>query len=146
MRKTLLAVAFIATGSLALAHTGATGIVKERMDGMGALANSMKALVTMTKSGEIDTDQVAEIARAIQSHSGKAMNDRFPEGSLPKVSEAAPLIWQDWDRFAAISDELYGVAQRMEIGAASQDFELTPFVKELGATCSACHGDFRIKK
>ena len=146
MKKTVLALGLIATGTLALAHAGATGIVKERMDGMGELAKSMKALINMNKSSDIDAKQVAAIAQTIQSHSGVVMTDRFPEGSLPNVSEAAPLIWTDWDRFAAISDELFDVAQRMETSVATQDFDLGLYVKELGATCSACHSDFRIKK
>lgn len=141
-----LALVFIATGTLALAHAGATGIVKERMDGMGTLAEAMKALVRMDKSGAVDPAQVTAIARAIQAQSGAAMTDRFPEGSLPKVSEATPLIWQDWDRFAAISNDLFQSAQRLEARANAPDLDLGAAVKELGATCKDCHADFRIEK
>ena len=144
--KVVLTVALVATGTLALAHAGATGIVKERMDGMGELAQAMKALVTINKSGDIDADQVAALARTIQAHSGSALTDRFPKGSLPHVSEAAPLIWTDWGRFTAISDRLLDASKRMEANAATAGFDLGAYIAEIGATCSACHEDFRIKK
>ena len=76
----------------------------------------------------------------------RSMTDRLPEGSLPHNSEAVPLIWTGSDHFAAISDELFDLAQRMEVSFAMQVFDLSLYVKELGTTCSACHSDFRIKK
>jgi len=139
-----LGVAAIASG--ALAHSGATGIVKERMDGMTALATSMKSLVGMSKSGEINLANVVEAAKVIQSHSGDAMTTRFPEGSLPKVSEATPAIWTDWDRFSKIAQDLHDAASLMEDAAASDTFDLERYVTLIGDTCSACHKDFRIKK
>ncbi|MEO1747292.1 MAG: cytochrome c [Pseudomonadota bacterium] len=137
---------FVTAGSIALAHSGATGIVKERMDGMGSLAASMKSLVGMHKTGAIDADSVRQIARTIKAHSGSALNARFPDGSLPKVSEASPKIWEDWDRFSEISGELFAVASRLETEATTPDLNLGGYVEELGATCSSCHKDFRIKK
>lgn len=146
MNKVTLALAMAAIGTLAFAHTGATGIVKERMDGMSALAQSMKSLVGMSKSGVADAKTIKEISATIQSHSGAALNERFPHGSLPDVSEATPLIWQDWDRFAAISDELFDIAVRLDADARSGTVDLDTYIKDLRATCSDCHEDFRIKK
>lgn len=146
MRKTALTAALLMSGGLALAHSGATGIVKERMDGMNVLARSMKSLAGMAKSGDIDPVQVKESAVAIQAHSGQALYRLFPEGSLQPVSEAKLTIWQDWNRFAAISDALFETAGRLEREAASPDLDLGLYVKELGNSCSTCHQDFRIKK
>ena len=135
-----VAIAILVGATSALAHTGATGIVKERMDGMDALAESMKSLVKMSKSGEIVLDQVREAAMVIQSHSGTAMTARFPEGSLPEVSEASPAIWTDWDGFSEISNELRAVAVSLEKATYSESLDLGGFIKQLGDTCSACHG------
>lgn len=146
MRTRLAIIALIASSGLVLAHSGATGIVKERMDGMGSLAQSMKALAQMSKSGERDPAKIAEVARAIQSQSGDAMTARFPEDVQQMVSEAAPLIWQDWERFAQISDELFQAAADLETQAGSSDLDLNVSIKQMGATCSSCHKDFRIKK
>lgn len=86
------AILALGVASGAFAHSGAVGIVKERMDGMTALAASMKSLVGMQKSGNVDLGKVQDAAQVIQSHSGDAMTGRFPEGSLPMVSEASPDI------------------------------------------------------
>lgn len=146
MRKAALTAALFLSGSLALAHSGATGIVKERMDGMNVLARSMKSLAGMAKSGAIDPDQVKESAVAIQAHSGQALYRLFPEGSLQPVSEARQEIWQNWDRFAAISDALFETAGRLEREAASPGLNLGLYVKELGNSCATCHQEFRVKK
>ena len=146
MRKTVCLLLLIGSAGFAFAHSGATGIVKERMDGMGSLAQSMKALVQMERSEDIDLDKTAEIARQIQAQSGDVMTVRFPAGQQPMVSEASPAIWEDWDRFEQISEELLQVAIKLEASAMSGDVDLKSAVKELGATCSSCHQDFRIKK
>jgi len=142
--RVAIGILFVASG--AFAHSGATGIVKERMDGMTALAASMKSLVGMSKSGNIDLDKVRDAAKVLQSHSGDEMTARFPEGSLPKVSEASPAIWTDWDRFSEIAQDLHTEAIRLDQATAVDALDLGEFVTRLGETCSACHKDFRIKK
>ena len=146
MKHVLAVTALVLTGSIVFAHTGATGIVKERMDGMGVLASAMKTLGTMAKSGDLDASAIRQASQTIQAHSGEALSIRFPEGSLPHVSEAAPLIWTDWDRFTALSTELHTIAAELEAQAGAPDLDLGQFVRSLGATCSDCHRDFRIKK
>ncbi|MEP0521910.1 MAG: cytochrome c [Hyphomicrobiales bacterium] len=146
MRKIISLLLLIASAGFAFAHSGATGIVKERMDGMGTLAQSMKALVQMERSQNIELDKAAEIARKVQAQSGYAMTRLFPAGQHQKVSEASPAIWQDWDRFEQISKELFQAAAQLEANAKSGSVDLTSAIRELGVTCSSCHQDFRIKK
>ena len=55
------AIVVSAIAATAFAHSGATGIVKERMDGMSALGETIKALVPMMR-GEGTYD--VEIGRA----------------------------------------------------------------------------------
>ena len=151
----------------AFAHGGATGLVKERMDGMVAIAKSMKELVGMSKAGSVDGPKAASLAKDIQSHSGDAMLERFPAGPVPMVSEASPAIWDDWAEFEALAHRLGTLAEGLALSAmgvgqktgltfgpadplppmdvlATTDFD--DLLKATTQTCSSCHEAFRIKK
>ncbi len=151
----------------AFAHSGATGIVKERMDGMVAIAKSMKELVGMSKAGSVDGPKAASLAKVIQSHSGNAMLERFPNGPVPMVSEASPAIWDNWTVFEALADRLDTLAEGLALSAMGADQKtgltfgpadpLPPMdvlaatgfddlLKATTQTCSSCHEAFRIKK
>ena len=90
-----------------LAHGGATGIVKERMELMKDMKTSMKSLTEIFK-GQVayDAHRVRDAALALQNTAGKKLIMLFPEGSLHKPSEAKAEIWQDWDRFESLADRL----------------------------------------
>ncbi len=102
-----MAAAVTLTAGLALAHGGATGIVKERMDGMVALQKAVKA-VTPIMRGQVDYDAnaVRAFAAAVAAHSGDAMTRLFPEGSGGKPSEAKDAVWSQWEEFEALALEL----------------------------------------
>ena len=91
----------------ALAHGGATGIVKERMDGMGVMKEAMKVLTPMMQ-GKTDYNAatVRSEAGKIAAHAGDALTKLFPEGSLDKPSEAKREIWQDWTSFSDLAAQL----------------------------------------
>jgi len=103
-----------------LAHGGATGIVKERMDGMVTLREQMRKLAPMLdNSDELTARELTDAAEIIAGSSGAAMTNLFPEDSLPPASEARARIWTDWDRFSSYANDLKVLAQ--ELGAlASQ--------------------------
>ncbi len=146
MRIQGAAVTIALSVGIAVAHTGATGIVKERMDGMGELASAMKRLSAIVKSGGGDAIELRALGETIMVHSGAAMLERFPEGSLPDVSEASPAIWTDWQKFSEISMDLHSAASELMSAAGTPKMDLPAIVQEIGATCGACHKDFRIKK
>ncbi|WP_170325366.1 c-type cytochrome [Ruegeria arenilitoris] len=103
------------------AHGGATGVVKERMDGMGVMKEAMKVLTPMMRGQvEYDAAVVHERAEDISHHAGEALTRLFPEGSLDAPSEAKPEIWQDWAAFSAMADQLRvtadGLAEASENG------------------------------
>ena len=109
----------IITGVLAAyAHTGATGVYKERMDAMMAMGKVVKSLSAMMR-GEtgFDAASVKEGARAIKSHAGEAMTSLFPEGTTEAPSEAREEIWSDWETFAALATQLETYATGLEIAA-----------------------------
>lgn len=133
-------------GGIAVAHSGAQGIVKERMDGMTALGKSLKSLASMLESGTIYRDDILKSAQTIQAHSGAAMLERFPEGSLQDVSEASPDIWQDWETFSRLAVELQEIGLRMEADTEKNEIALNSYMDALKKNCAACHKSFRIKK
>ena len=110
----------------AIAHTGATGIVKQRMDGMAAIGDANKALRAMF-AGEApyDAKAVAEHAETIRGHAGEAITSLFPEGSIDGPSEAKPEIWENRDEFAALANRLErtaeGLARAAENAPSGED-------------------------
>ena len=124
MKKKLL-VASAATLSIGLAlgafaHSGAMGIVKERMDGMMVMGKSMKSIAMMVKGvKDYDADTIKAAAAAIEKHSGENMTKLFPKGEKKqKVSVAKDEIWTNWEEFEALSMRLQILSQGL---AASAD-------------------------
>jgi len=108
----------VAASAVAFAHGGATGIYKERMDAMMAMRKDVKSLATMMR-GEIafDAEAVRQAAATFKAHSGQTMTALFPEGTTEKPSEARPEIWQEWETFASLADQLHTYAEGLEKAA-----------------------------
>jgi cytochrome c556 len=106
---------------LVMAHGGATGIVKERMDLMDNMKDAVKQLKAVFK-GEIEynPDTIRQSALVIRDHSGEAMTKLFPQGSLKHSSEAKPGIWQEWDRFTQLANNQKKIAQGLYNSAENQ--------------------------
>ncbi len=139
--------ALIGAGA-ALAHSGATGIVKERMDAMSAIGKDMKRIGTMLRGGAtFDAGEAQAAAEAIANHASH-MEMLFPPGSLSAPTEALPAIWDNWDEFAGLTQALNTRADRLARMAASgaSEADIAAQFRSLGQTCSACHEKFRIKK
>lgn len=143
-----LAAGLICSAGIALAHTGATGVVKMRMEMMSEIADSMKTIGGMIKGTTgYDAVSAATAARTIRDHAGK-ISEMFPAGSTEKPSEALPAIWENPGEFMRIANELEASADRLasrsslagESSAIKQEFIA------VGKTCSACHEKFRLKK
>ncbi|MBV1927240.1 MAG: cytochrome c [Rhodobacteraceae bacterium] len=102
----------------AFAHGKATGIVKERMDGMSVMGKTMKALAPMMR-GEVayDAQAVRDGGKQIGSHAGEAMTKRFPQGSGGKPSEAKDAIWENWEEFAALAEQLHAYSEGLALAA-----------------------------
>jgi cytochrome c556 len=147
----------LAAGALALilglaavsatAHQGASGIVKERMDTMSAIARNMKALATMVKTDKVDPQAAKAIGSRVAEHAS-LFPTQFPEGSLSQVSEARAEIWADFDDFQAKSDELVMAASNLA-ESDPDDLDrraLRQALKAMGQTCKSCHESYRVKK
>ena len=116
-----LAAALGAGATTAIAHGGATGVVKERMDSMEVLGDAMRELTAMMRGQQdYSADRVRTLAGTIDGHSGEALTKLFPKDSLDHPSEALPAIWSDWDRFSALADQLSTYAQALAAAADNQ--------------------------
>lgn len=107
--------------AIASGHGNATGIVKERMELMEDMGDATKGIVKMFK-GETayDNQQVVSFAQTINKHS-KDMLNYFPEGSLQKASEALPAIWERWQDFETLSQQLQTESEKFIEVVASED-------------------------
>lgn len=124
----------------ALAHSGATGVVKERMDAMSGIAKSTKTLGEMAKSGVIDPTKVQEASAAIAA-AARDMPAKFEVKDVSKPSEALPAIWQDFDDFIAKADALAAAAETLP-GASDAESYRASFAA-MGKACSSCHESYR---
>lgn len=146
----VIALAAVAFGgaSVALAHEGATGVVKERMELMKSLGAATKELAAMMRGKrDYDADRVRELAERIAGHGGTAMTEKFPEGSLDKPSRATPEVWEDWDEFAELASELTLRAEALaQMASESGDTPPMSAFRDVVRNCSVCHKGFREEK
>lgn len=121
MNLRTIAVAILVTGSVstaALAHKNATGVVKERMDLMGVLKESMKSLSDMMRGKtDMDTAAIKSHAKTIAEHGGDKLIKLFPEDSIMPPSEALQSIWQKKDEFEHLANLMRDYALALEKAA-----------------------------
>lgn len=146
MKKFELALALtmaLAASGVALAHGGATGIVKERMDGMSAMGKAVKTLSMMMRGEvEYDPEQVKREAAVIETHAGERLTSLFPTGSGGAPSEAKPTVWSDWAEFEEISNQLQLYAKALEQAAPNGLMMQQPStVDMMGTTNSGMMGN-----
>lgn len=137
-----------AVASMAYAHSGATGIVKERMDMMKGMGDAMKAMGPMFKGeAPFDAAVVAEKAAHLAEHARK-IPEMTPEGSMDHPSEALPIIWEDWDGYVESAEKLAkeGAAlHEIASNGADQTAAREKFLA-VSKTCGGCHDKFRKPK
>lgn len=147
--RTLLVTATIAAlgAGGVLAHSGATGIIKERMDAMKDIGKAMKSLGTMAKGEKpFSPEKVKAASETIIGHAG-TIDRMFPDTEKSRkghMTEAAPAIWEDKPAFLALAKEMADAAASLK--AVSASGELGTPLGVLGKTCKSCHEKFRIKK
>ncbi len=120
MRMKTLIIAGIVTslGAAVLAHGGATGIVKERMDGMVAMGKAIKDITPMMRGKtDYDPEAVRAFSEEVRRHSGTAMTRLFPEGSDGGPSEAKVTIWTDWEEFEELAEQLHILSEGLSEAA-----------------------------
>ncbi len=143
--RAALAAAVILVPIAALAHEGATGIVKERMDAMEAMGREVKEIGRHIEANRNLAD-IGPRAAHIQAL-GDKLTSLFPAGSLQQPTDAKPEIWQNWDRFQAHAKTLHDAIGALQTAAAAGDPKaLADRFTDLAHACSGCHEEFRQKK
>ena len=123
----------------AMAHQGAQGVVKERMDAMGRVQDNTRVIGRMLR-GQTEFD--AEAARAAldqMAEEARRIPDYFEARDTSHPSEARALIWEDFETFAAIAENMAQAAA----GPADTPEALQQTFRAVGQTCGACHEKFR---
>ncbi|MFT7222893.1 MAG: cytochrome c556 [Cellvibrionaceae bacterium] len=104
--------------AVVLAHGGATGVVKERMDLMDTHKDAMKTLKPVFRGNtDYDVTVIKENALVIRDNAAEHMTKLFPEGSLDMPSEALPAIWEQWQEFERLANNLQRLGQALYDGA-----------------------------
>lgn len=132
-----------AASGAALAHKGATGIVKERMHMMESMADAMKAIAPMMKGEAVYDPSVAEEFASELARRAVQIKAAFPEGSAGHPSEASLRIWQEPERFEASAEELRAYARELEEKAATGADTARLLFGRIAGTCKDCHQSFR---
>ena len=144
-RSTIVTIMILNSATLgdAIAHSGATGIVKERMDYFKASQENLKKIRTHIRNESYPS--IIPLANSIASWSAK-MSDYFPVGSDIKPSEASPKIWSDFEGFTAAAQlnwkATVSLAKAAKIGDRASI--ITAF-RETAESCKSCHKTYRLK-
>jgi cytochrome c556 len=116
-------------------------IMKERGGLVGGLTKIVK--------GDADFDAAAVLAtlEKLQANArGYDVDALFPAGSDVGKTEASPKIWQDMAGFKAEVAKFNEIVDKA-VAAPPQDVAgLKATVAAIGAECSSCHQNWRIKK
>ncbi len=155
---TILVIAVVIAGQ-AIAHTGAIGIVKERMDSMSTLGDHAKRVGDMLKGkASFDLDAIDAAAQAFVTH-GDKIPTLFPNTEDSRentVTEALPAIWNNWDDFVALAEKFANDSRALltlsnELKDSTQGVEdqsraVRSVFFKAAKNCSACHERFRLDK
>ena len=126
----------------ALAHSGATGIVKERMDMFKRSQKNLKAIKSHIR-GE-DYGSIAKLADELREWA-VTMPEYFPEGSNVKPSEASPKIWEDFTGFKRAAMENETATKKLIAAAEAGDqTAVVEGFKAVASSCKSCHQSYKL--
>ena len=124
-----------------VAHEGAKGIVKERMD---KFKMSKKMMQTIHKSIQNEDFEKIEKSSTILYNWSKEMINFFPEGSDGAPSEASTDIWLDPEGFKKAVNNFELASLKLINNSKEKDFDKTvDSFRSLAGTCKGCHQKFR---
>ena len=124
-----------------LAHKGAMGIVKERMDKFEASEKATKRIKQALSRG--DTAVVMAEAEFLVSWASE-MDSYFPENSNQSPSEAKDEIWLQWDSFLGAIQSFDNAARTLIDASETQNPRaIDGAFKEMVRSCKSCHQQFR---
>ena len=151
VKATIITITLTLLTGLVLAHSGATGIVKQRMDAMSEMGDRSKQVADMFKGKVPFEKQVVEDAAGDFVKHGSEMIDLFPDTEASRTgssTEALPAIWEDWDNFTALVEKFVDDSHVLQTTLSETDDPKALRVAFFKATksCSSCHKQFRRPK
>lgn len=146
MNRVLILAALAACVS-GTAFAGANDDVKYRQNAMKAVGSQMGSIAAILK-GEVDNKGALANHAALM---GAATNTAITipafkpntDGQGDAKTTATAAIWSDWAKFEKGLKNLEAAGQAAAAAGAGVNGD---HLKALGATCKACHDDFRVKK
>ena len=125
----------------ALAHKGAMGIVKERMDKFEASEKATKRIKQALSRG--DTAVVMAEAQLLVSWA-REMEGYFPENSNQPPSEARDEIWLKWDVFVTAIQSFDNATQALiDAAITGNPNAMGGALTEMTKSCKRCNQQFR---
>ena len=136
-----LLAAMICSGFTALAHEGATGIVKDRMDRFKQSNADIRAVARLAQSAQFD--EIAEISQRMNLWANE-MAEYFPLGSDGRPSEAAAEIWTEPEGFAAAITAYKQATEALMAAAAEENaMDVMRAFQATADSCKSCHRRYR---
>ena len=139
----LLILIFVTISSIAFAHSGVKDKnVKERMMVMKAMADNTKIIGQMLKGKTSFDENEAKLALERLSSLSLKTPKVFEVNATDPKSEAKPAIWDEFDEFTKLSQDL-AEATEVLAGSVSTINDLRPALKRVSSGCKACHSKYR---
>ena len=141
--NTLLILIFVTISSIAFAHSGVKDKnVKERMMVMKAMADNTKIIGQMLKGKTSFDENEAKLALERLSSLSLKTPKVFEVNATDPKSEAKPAIWDEFDEFTKLSQDL-AEATEVLAGSVGTINDLRPALKRVSSGCKACHSKYR---
>ena len=137
----IITVAIALSAATIHAHSVENPAVQKRMDVMKEIKGAMGVLGGMAK-GAIAFDAAAAGAaqNTLIEQSGMVAT-RFEANETDPKSEALPAIWENWDTFVEMADDLTFAAEGLDTTSLDG---VRGGLGNIGASCGACHKKFRM--
>jgi cytochrome c556 len=142
MKKiTIAIVAMVLSGAAIHAHSVENPVVQKRMDLMKEIKSAIGVLGGMAK-GTIAFDVVAATAaQTTLIEQSELVATTFEANETDPKSEALPSIWENWDTFVDMADDLTFAAEGLDVTSLDG---VRGGLGNIGASCGACHKKFRM--
>jgi cytochrome c556 len=142
MKKiTIAIVAMVLSGAAIHAHSVENPVVQKRMDLMKEIKSAIGVLGGMAK-GTIAFDVVAATAaQTTLIEQSELVATTFEANETDPKSEALPSIWENWDTFVEMADDLTFAAEGLDVTSLDG---VRGGLGNIGASCGACHKKFRM--
>ena len=137
----IITVAIAMSGATIHAHSVENPAVQKRMDVMKEIKGAMGVLGSMAKGAIAFDTAVAGAAQNTLIEQSGMVATTFEANEKDPKSEALPTIWENWDTFVEMADDLTFAAEGLDTTSLDG---VRGGLGNIGASCGACHKKFRM--